>query len=163
MYGGKCECCGESRYDMLTFDHKQKVYYKDKKKGIALIYEARAKFEELGYPNNVYRVLCWNCNMSMGFYKHCPHNQDSIGSEHNYLKQEIIDTYGGHCVLCGEDKWEFLTIDHINGGGTKHRSQLKNGLYSWLKEQGYPKDEYRLLCANCNCSNKKNKWSANNG
>ncbi len=47
---------------------------------------------------------------------------------------------------------EFLSVDHINGGGRKHREKLGGGtaFFLWLKEKGFPKDEYRLLCMNCN-------------
>lgn len=58
------------------------------------------------------------------------------------------------CACCGERHIEFLTIDHINGGGTKHRKEIgKNGssLYQWLKNNNYP-EGFRVLCFNCNCS-----------
>lgn len=158
LYGGKCECCGESRYEMLTFDHKEKVYHKDKIRGVKLVYDVIRKHEEQGYPNNVYQLLCWNCNMSKGFYDYCPH------IEHNRklpskLKQQVIEHYGGRCALCGEDRWEFLTIDHINGGGTEHRRKLNNSVYAWLRKSGWPTDGFRLLCSNCNCSQKHNRWN----
>jgi len=163
LYGGRCECCGEARYDMLTFDHKVKTYYKDKVHGVALVYDALHEHERSGYPNHKYRLLCWNCNVSRGHHGYCPH--ESGYQEHEYrnkkIKLETIDAYGGHCSLCGETHWEFLTIDHVNGGGSRHREIVGSGgtFYRWLKNRGWPKDEYRLLCANCNCSLKRNGWS----
>ena len=71
------------------------------------------------------------------------------------LKIEIIAAYGGCCKCCGEDRIEFLNIDHVNGGGTKHIKSLQkrgSSFYGWLKANGYPKDGYRILCWNCNCS-----------
>ncbi len=54
---------------------------------------------------------------------------------------------------CSEGHLEFLTIDHIDGGGNKHRKKLNHGggrrFYRWLKRNEYPK-EYRVLCMNCN-------------
>lgn len=45
-----------------------------------------------------------------------------------------------------------LTIDHINGGGTKEREKNKipsgQAFYTWLKKNGYP-DGYQVLCMNC--------------
>ncbi len=157
-YGGKCECCGEARYEMLTFDHKIKTYYKDKIRGVALTYDVIKVYKELGYPNEQYRILCWNCNLSRGFYKHCLHENGYVDN-HDYpgktLKLEVIQAYGGKCVVCEETHWEFLTIDHINGGGNQHRNNNggSSGVYKLLKKQGWPKDKYRLLCINCNCSN----------
>lgn len=68
-----------------------------------------------------------------------------------------IEHYGGNppvCECCGEQQYEFLCIDHINGGGTNHRKQLKKEgitLYRWLIKQGFPIG-YRILCSNCNSS-----------
>lgn len=69
------------------------------------------------------------------------------------LRLDAIEAYGGACQCCGENQWEFLTIDHLNGGGRKHRKRFGGGwlFYRWLKNEGYPKDEFRLLCYNCNC------------
>ncbi len=162
-YGGKCECCGEAGYDMLTFDHKEKTYYKNKARGVALTYDVIKVYKELGYPNRQYRILCWNCNTARGFYGYCPHakQKDSLSNRSWESKLEMIDAYGGKCVLCDERLPEFLTIDHINGGGNKHRQEVGNGhrFRLWLKRQNWPRDEYRLLCANCNCSDKQNKWT----
>jgi hypothetical protein len=60
------------------------------------------------------------------------------------------------CCCCGEKHFEFLAIDHINGGGNKHRKQLglKSGgasFYRWLIKNHFPAG-YRVLCVNCNFS-----------
>ena len=71
------------------------------------------------------------------------------------LKKDIVEGYGGKCVCCGETAVEFLSIDHINGGGKKHREELggsANRIYVRLRQQDYPKKKYRLLCMNCNTS-----------
>ena len=39
LYGGKCECCGEARYDMLTFDHINSSGHKSGIRGVRLVYE----------------------------------------------------------------------------------------------------------------------------
>lgn len=71
------------------------------------------------------------------------------------LKIEVWGHYGGKCECCGANNKEFLTIDHINGGGTKHRKELRASgsqhIYSWLKRNNYP-EGYRVLCMNCNFS-----------
>lgn len=69
-------------------------------------------------------------------------------------RAEIIKEYGGKCACCGEDRWEFMTMDHI-GGRKKHgHSKAMAGFYlqGWLKRNGFPKKGFRLLCFNCNCS-----------
>ena len=66
------------------------------------------------------------------------------------IRREAIEHYGGKCVCCGESMYEFLALDHINGGGNKHRKEIKNtNLGRWLKTNNYPK-EFQVLCHNCN-------------
>lgn len=70
-------------------------------------------------------------------------------------KAEIIKAYGSKCVCCGENRSEFLTIDHqIEGDGVAHRKKFRTShkMRLDLKRRGYPKDGYRLLCFNCNCA-----------
>ena len=70
-------------------------------------------------------------------------------------KLELVKAYGGKCVCCGESRIEFLTIDHVEGGGRKQRKEKKlhgTQFYHWLRARGFPKEGYRLLCYNCNCS-----------
>lgn len=74
------------------------------------------------------------------------------------LKREVFDAYGGcSCACCGEAHIEFLSIDHVNGGGEQHRAvgsvhrYTGTGLYRWLKRHEYP-EGYRVLCMNCNFS-----------
>ncbi len=39
----------------------------------------------------------------------------------NDLRTQVINSYGGSCVCCGETELVFLSIDHINNDGDKHR------------------------------------------
>jgi hypothetical protein len=67
-----------------------------------------------------------------------------------------LSEYGGKCACCGEAWAEALQIDHINGDGSKlRRNGEHNGgfqFYMDLKKRGWPKDNYQILCANCNVS-----------
>lgn len=71
------------------------------------------------------------------------------------LKLKIINAYGRKCECCGEDKYEFLAIDHIDGGGIQHKKRIKKeegkNLYYWLLAHDFPKG-FRILCHNCNQS-----------
>lgn len=68
------------------------------------------------------------------------------------LRQKVVLAYGGKCACCGESTIEFLVIDHIAGDGAEHRKSIggSGALYGWLRNNGYPKDNFRLLCHNCN-------------
>lgn len=69
------------------------------------------------------------------------------------LRMDAIDAYGGpKCVCCNETMLEFLCIDHVKGGGSKHRKQIGGSgttIFQWLKSNNYP-PEFRVLCMNCN-------------
>jgi hypothetical protein len=44
------------------------------------------------------------------------------------LKYLVLSFYSKgepYCICCGEKTLEFLSIDHINGGGRRHRDELK--------------------------------------
>ena len=71
------------------------------------------------------------------------------------LRTEMIDAYGGRCECCEETEYFFLTLEHKNGGGTAHRKQFGVlGVLVDLKRRGWPKDEYTVLCYNCNMATK---------
>jgi hypothetical protein len=65
-------------------------------------------------------------------------------------RQAAIDHYGGKCACCGEDRFEFLAINHIEGGGHQHRKTIKGiKIEEWLKKNNYPSG-FNVLCHNCN-------------
>jgi len=67
-------------------------------------------------------------------------------------RELVFNHYGNKCEYCGESNWEFLTIDHIGGGGSKHRKEIgAQGFYRWLVKNNYPSG-LRTLCFNCNTS-----------
>lgn len=60
-----------------------------------------------------------------------------------------LTAYGGKCACCGEDRIEFLAIDHIDGGGRIHRKEINMDITFWLKKHNYPPG-FQVLCHNCN-------------
>jgi hypothetical protein len=108
----------------------------------------------------------WKHRGNSGLQSHCKRcsREISLARRHKDVvvsrgrdraaRLEAIAAYGGKCEDCGETEWPFLTIDHINGGGTSERRTpgLKGNRYHRLKRLGYPRDKFRLLCYNCNCS-----------
>lgn len=59
------------------------------------------------------------------------------------------------CACCGETNLEFLTLDHINNNGAKHRAEISSrggsSTYAWVIKNSFP-EGFRVLCWNCNCS-----------
>ena len=70
--------------------------------------------------------------------------------ERKKLRLQVLSEYGNKCACCGESRYEFLAIDHINGNGRKHLKKIGGNLYGWLKRNSYPKDLFQILCHNCN-------------
>ena len=77
------------------------------------------------------------------------------------LKTECFQHYGNKCSCCGETILEFLTLEHENGQGNKHRKALFGHnvggvhMYRWLKNNNYP-EGYIILCMNCNWAQRYN-------
>jgi hypothetical protein len=71
------------------------------------------------------------------------------------LRLEVLTHYSyqtqPYCACCGTNILEFLSIDHINGGGVQHKKIVGAHLYKWLKSHKFPKG-FRVLCHNCNQS-----------
>lgn len=71
------------------------------------------------------------------------------------LKSEVIQRLGGACACCGITELEFLSVDHVQGDGARHRATFTRGtgsLYRKVRAEGYPEGRYRVLCHNCNWS-----------
>ena len=66
-------------------------------------------------------------------------------------KALLVSGYGGKCTCCGEKELTFLTVEHLNCDGKKHRAESGNSdsVYRDIIKRGFPK-EYTVLCMNCN-------------
>lgn len=68
------------------------------------------------------------------------------------IRMTVLIHYGGKppkCKCCGERHLEFLSIDHIKGGGRQERIKYGSKFYYSLIRRNFPKG-YRVLCHNCN-------------
>lgn len=81
---------------------------------------------------------------------HTNHLKNSIKQWH-ILRRKVLAHYGNQCMCCGEKTYEFLEIDHINGGGEKHRKEIGSHIVEWAIKNNFPAN-LRILCANCNRS-----------
>ena len=86
--------------------------------------------------------------------------KERLKSKERYklLKQECYEAYGNKCECCGETEPAFLSFDHIHNDGAEHRKTVSSGatFFRFLKKQGFPKDNYRILCHNCNLGRQLN-------
>jgi len=86
--------------------------------------------------------------------------RDTDGPPHSYyrLRHDAIMAYGGYrCACCGEGEPMFLTLDHINNDGTRHRREVGTNqkILRSLQASGYPPG-FQVLCSNCNHGRHRN-------
>ncbi len=80
----------------------------------------------------------------------CHRDQNNTRNRANRVK--VLKHYGGDppkCACCSENKLEFLSLDHIHGGGNKQRQSIKIRWWEWLLKNNLPTG-FRVLCHNCN-------------
>lgn len=78
-------------------------------------------------------------------------NNKRVRDRHRELREACIKAYGGACDCCGETRYEFLAMDHIDGGGRKHRKKVGTKIVRWLVKNEFP-EGFRVLCHNCNAA-----------
>jgi len=109
--------------------------------------------------------LCWACGknpaLSPGKHSRCKSCSKKVSiwwqRRSRQLREEMIHAYGSRCNCCGETEPRFLTLEHKNGGGHRWRrehTKSTTSLLMTLAKLGWPKDEFTILCWNCNCSTK---------
>lgn len=76
------------------------------------------------------------------------------------VRDAVYRGYGGYeCRCCGEKEPKFLSVDHVENDGAKHRreNKLQTGeqLYRWLLRKGLPSG-FQILCMNCQWGKRNN-------
>lgn len=92
-------------------------------------------------------------------FKTCLKCREKCRSQLKRLRDTVIHHYGAKCKCCGETTYEFLTIDHVNGGGSKHREAVggtSKALLRSIIRNRFP-ETFQILCFNCNCGKQVNK------
>ena len=143
----ECQLCHQMDVDCLCLDHFNNDG-KEHRKQVRTSYIYRwAKANN--YPQ-IFRVLCHNCNM-LEARKFKPLSDSYNSKKKQRLKRAIFSKYStdNKCQICKESNLDLLTIDHMDGGGTKHRKEIGHHIYDWLRKHKYPAG-FQVLCFNCN-------------
>lgn len=158
---GICICCGIAArplngYKSCETCRENKRILRAKYKAQSICYCGREP--KFGYK------ICQTCldsqqkyreNHPEGKQQRYTRSTNRTTTKRKLLKLQIFEVYGNKCNCCGESTFEFLQIDHVFGGGTKHRKELGGSgglnLYKWIVNSGFPPD-FQLLCSNCNWS-----------
>jgi len=153
----ECKCCQHKILRHLTLDHVVGGGGRHCRTLNIANSNLPRILKRQGWPDG-YQVLYWNCNCAKKDKDACPH-QIGLGSmqlPREVIKEQTIRHYSDNvcaCANCGTAGFDFLTIDHIDGGGKQHRSTDVNArrIYYWLRNHEFPLG-YRVLCWNCNCA-----------
>ena len=100
-----------------------------------------------------------NPNYMKEWEKNHPERKDYHKKKITRYRMEALNHYCGNnnlgpwCQCCGITEVEFLTIDHMDDNGAKHRREINSrggtDFYLWLRRNHWP-DGYQVLCFNCN-------------
>lgn len=103
--------------------------------------------------NKCYLCKKCNCNKQKEWRKkHAEVLNNKAKIRHAVLKRQVLTVYGNVCVLCGENTYEFLSIDHTKNDGYLSKGESTRsgrGLYLKIKREGFPKGKYQILCMSC--------------
>jgi hypothetical protein len=78
-------------------------------------------------------------------------HREKVKKQRWELKLEVLKHYSPElkCARCGFNDVRALSIDHINGGGSRHIKKIgASKFYRWLKKNNYPSG-FQVLCMNC--------------
>jgi len=82
--GLRCACCGESNHEFLAIDHIRGGGNQHRKQVRSTIYNW---LKRSNFPVG-YRVLCHNCNFSLGLLGYCPHQH---GGKRRLLEKPLSE------------------------------------------------------------------------
>ena len=74
-YGGRCECCGEDRLELLTIHHKNGDGGEQRKRDRKQASNFYHWIINNGFPADLC-CMCMNCHHSLHRYGYCPHDRE---------------------------------------------------------------------------------------
>ena len=156
----RCEICGIGDVRCLSLDHIDGGGLAHRRRMGGSTYRVYASVRNDGFPAG-FRVLCMNCQ----FVERVKLRSGSQYSRWSLnLRLKALQAYSPRlcCDFCGHSREPSLTIDHVDGGGKRHRASISKGrvrgrdIYQWLKTESYPLG-FRVLCMNCQVVRYKTK------
>lgn len=148
----KCAICSHDVWTHLCLDHIEDGGTKHRLTNKQI--KGHAVFnwvKKNNYPA-IFQVLCYNCNQIKSLK--IPKIMKDKKSR-DKVKKEVLSHYSPDLKCrCGFSDIRALTLDHMDGGGRQHLTEIKvkggSGFYRWVRQEGYP-GGLQVLCFNCNC------------
>ena len=152
--GWKCSGFGNTEKGVLAFDHKDGGGEYERNKMGGQLPTIRYYFHNIEEAKERLRVLCANCNWKMNALERYGRGASRTAGWLRTTREELIEVLGGHrCLNCGVRDISVLTIDHIDGGGTKER-RLMGGYLQMIQHYSThteaARQKLQVLCRNCN-------------
>jgi len=146
---GKPQCCRNERGESPSLLYCLSC--------LLAMYESRKLFQDNRRQQN--RCTLCNAPIQKNNYILCLVCRNNIREYEIKIKKEVFTAYANKCHCCEECVFDFLSMDHINGRIRNGIKDIRKGhrLYSWLKQNNFPKNNFQLLCYNCNCGKSNNK------
>lgn len=112
-------------------------------------------FSKSKYYKDGFHIYCKPCRVKLNrenFLNH-PETQRVYKRKWNASHKEKVFLHYGkgeiECAMCGFSDARALTIDHVEGGGNKHRKEVgSNYVYRWIVKNNFPSG-FQILCMNC--------------
>jgi hypothetical protein len=158
----KIECSSDTIYKYLKLHNLYAMFSK-----ITLITKCINCGNEITCKRSRKKYCSKHCQKQYNYYqnheKNLKYNNEryhknrnkylqSFKNKYKKLKEKILEIYGKQCECCGESITEFLTLEHKDGNGSKHRKQHKGSYVKIYQDAIMAKDKrkYGILCFNCN-------------
>lgn len=138
------------------------AYRKCTECGRKFTYKKKSNYDKCNNCRNILKLICPNCSKefiaSGRNRKYCSHecyvdNRNKINVARDRENKNIVIMHYGNnnpsCNCCGNPDATLLELDHINGGGHRHRKELNGDYWGWIIKNEFP-NIYQLLCKNCN-------------
>lgn len=132
---------------------RQKRYNSERKEAIKV-------YQKEYWKKNHEKVLSYQRKYRK---EHPEEHRTSGRNAHRRNRKEVLELMGGKCIRCGFSDIRTLQIDHVNGGGVKEKKKFTAITYlkKVIKSFNEGKNEYQLLCANCNWIKKSERDETN--
>lgn len=127
-----CKECKNARTRKWKQKHKKEVSDYNK------LYKSQHAKSVREYWDNYYRVSGY---------------KEKRNAQNTKARTNFIEMYGGKCSCCGENRVEFLTLEHVHGQVGKRREVSYTAYRKAVAK--YDPSKYDLLCMNCNFSRGK--------
>ena len=111
-------------------------------------YKLKSTFGSNKYYADNFNVQCKECSIKDTRTEVSKRNHKGRRQEERFIVLRNYSNNKLECNCCGEKIYEFLSLDHTDGGGNKHRKKIGN-VFRWIIKNNFP-DGFQVLCYNCN-------------